>query len=204
MKPPDKTCNMKRSVLLITIFICSLGLKAQERKDLAISLSTGLLNSPYYQKAKARSFYGFDLDYNLSRRRLLSVNYFGGDHTYYENGIPNDPLSYIREDGTNAQGNYHNFSVLFKYKLYDNNIFSLTPGAGAGILTHKRQFPYQEATSSYLRTSSWSALVFPVKVDVHFKLLKNLQTGITTGFLVHPDYPILALHGGPKLTYVIR
>lgn len=194
---------MKPLLLLTTLFL-TLNTMAQNKKDLTLSLSAGLLNSPYYEKANARGFYGFNFDYHLAKRHLLSVNYFAGNHTYYDDVLSNDPTSVIHSDGTNADAEYRTFSVLYKYKIVDNTLMSFVPGVGAGIMTHTREYPYREINSGYPRTSSWSDLVFPISVDVNFKLSKQWQGGLTGGFLIHPDYPILALHAGPRLSYVIK
>jgi hypothetical protein len=186
---------------LTFIAFCSYG---QDKKDLTISLSGGLLNSPYYEKANAKGFYGFDFEYHLAKRHLLSVSYFAGKHTYYDDVLSNDPTSVSRSDGTNSDAEYRTFSVLYKYKLVDNTLVSLVTGVGAGIMTHTREYPYQEVNKAYPRISSWSDLIFPVKLDLNFKLCRDWQAGLTGGFLIHPDYPILALHAGPKLSYVFK
>lgn len=195
---------MKPGILFITLFLIAVCSYGQDKKDLTVSLSTGLLNSPYYEKANARGFYGLNFDYNLAKRHILSVNYFAGKHDYYDDVLSNDPTNLIRPNGTNSEAEYRTFSVLYKYKVVDNNLLSLVPGVGAGIMTHTRQYPYKEVNKSYLAISSWSSLVFPVSLDLNFKLSRNWQAGLTSGFLIHPDYPILALHAGPKLSYIFK
>jgi hypothetical protein len=195
---------MRIGYLFSTLLLIAFNSFAQDKKDLTISLSGGLLNSPYYKNAHAKGFYSFDFDYQLSKRHMLAVNYFAGKHTYYDDVLSNDPGMVSRPDGTNSDAEYRTFSVLYRYKLIDNSIMSLVPAAGIGIMTHTRQYPYSEANKSYLAISSWSDLVFPVNLDINFKLSKNWQAGLRSGFLIHPDYPILALHAGPKLSYIIK
>lgn len=190
--------------IVTTLFLIAFSSYGQDKKDLAISLSGGLLNSPYYEKADAKGFYGFDFDYNLAKRHILSVNYVAGKHNYYDDVLSNDPTSVSRPNGTNSDAEYRTFSVLYKYKVVNNSLISLVPGVGAGILTHTRQYPYKEINKSYPALSSWSDLVFPVSLDLNVTLSKNWQAGLTSGFLIHPDYPILALRAGPKLTYIIK
>jgi len=71
-------------------------------------------------------------------------------------------------------------------------------------MAHTRVYPYQEPGVVYTKTSSWADLVFPVTLDLNFKIMRKWQAGVTSGFLVHPDYPVLALHAGPKLSYTIK
>jgi hypothetical protein len=179
-------------------------LLAQEKKDLTISLSSGILNSPYYTKANAKEFYGIDFGYQLGKRHILSANYLSGQHTYFDDRLSNTPGSGIYSDGTNSKAAYRTFSVLYKYQVVKLAAISLVPGVGAGIMTHTRSYPYQEPGSSYTRISSWADLVFPVTLDLNFKVTRKWQAGLTSGFLIHPDYPILALHAGPKVSYTIK
>jgi len=195
---------MRPGIIVTILMLVAVTCYTQDKKDLTISLSGGLLNSPYYEKANAGGFYGFDFDYYLANRHILSVNYFAGKHTYYDDVLSNDPTRISGADGTNSDAEYRTFSVLYKFKVANNNLLSIVPGLGVGIMTHTREYPYTELNKSYLASSSWSDLVFPVSLDLNFKLSKNWQAGLTGGFLIHPDYPILALHAGPKLSYVFK
>ena len=191
-----------RSIITITLLMAALPFYGQEKKDLVISLAVGGLNSPYYEHARAGNFYALDFDYHLSKKSILSAGYLAGNHKYYDDVLSNDP-TYGLYDGTNSEARYNTFGVVFKYKILDYADFSLVPGAGLGIMTHTRNFPYTEGTSSSLRTSSWSDLVFPVTLDLNFALSHRWLLGLRGGFLIHPDYPILALHAGPRLSFVI-
>jgi hypothetical protein len=195
--------NHMKVGILTTLLLFACSSYAQDKKDLAVSLSGGLFNSPYYKNAKAKGFYSFDFDYHLAKRHILSANYLAGKHTYYDDVLSNDPGTY-NVDATNADAEYRTFSVLYKYKVVDNSIISLTPGIGVGIMTHTRKYPYSEVNKSYPQISSWSDIVFPVSLDLNFKLSSQWQAGLSSGFLIHPDYPVLALHIGPKLSYVIK
>lgn len=195
---------VRPGMIFTTLFLITLNSFGQNKKDLTISLSGGLLNSPYYENANAKGFYGFDFDYHFAKKHLLSVNYFSGKHTYYDDVLSNNPTGSSSPDGTNADAEYLTFSVLYKYKILDNTLLSLVPGVGAGIMTHTREYPYQEVNTAYPRISSWSDLVFPISLELNFKLSNQWQAGLTGGFLIHPDYPILALHAGPKLSYIFK
>lgn len=197
---------MKTSVIFIIISCLTFSTIAQYRKDLAVSLSTGYFNSPYYLNAHKRAFYGFSADYHLSKRHVLSTNYLAGGHDYFDNVLSNVPATrYLRlPKKTNAEATYQTFSVVYKYKIVNQAKFSVVPGAGAGIMTHSRTYPVSNATSLWFTSSSWSSLVFPVSLDVNYNLFSNWQVGLTSGFLIHPDFPVLGLHLGPKLSYIIK
>jgi hypothetical protein len=190
-------------ILLVFLVLISFG---QEKKDLAVSISTGYLNSPYYNNAHSRGFYGAGFDYHLSGRQVLSANYLAGAHDYFDNTLSNTPASVfiINPKRTNAKATYNTFSVSYKYKIINTTRLSVAPGLGAGIMTHSNEYPYTQGTSMIFQTSSWSDLVFPVTLDINFKAFRQWQLGLTSGFLIHPDFPILALHAGPKLSYILK
>jgi len=194
---------MKILSLLLFILFFVQSVKGQEKKDLAISVGAGALNSPIYNMAKPMGFYKIDFDYHLTSRHIIAANYLAGKHHYYDNVLSNDPTGSGYWDGTNSEAQYRTFSLLYKYKIIDNTLFSIVPGVGAGIMTHTREYPYKEINASYNRISSWSDLVFPVNLDIDYKASSRWQFGLTGGFLIHPDYPILALHAGPKLSFVL-
>jgi hypothetical protein len=51
---------MKTRFLIITLFFIALGSHGQERKELAISIYGGALNSPYYKNALPGAFMGLN------------------------------------------------------------------------------------------------------------------------------------------------
>jgi hypothetical protein len=193
------------SIFIFLIFSTLLSL-GQDKKDLAISVSAGYFNSPYYNNAHSRGFYGINFDYHISKRQVLSANYLAGGHDYFDNTLSNTPASdyIVNPKGTNAKATYNTFSISYKYIIINSAKINVVPGVGAGIMTHSREYPYTQGTSMTFHTSSWSDLVFPVTLDINYKVLGNWQLGMTGGFLIHPDYPILGLHAGPKLTYVLK
>jgi hypothetical protein len=197
---------MRHLFAFILLTFCSLLSFGQDRKDLSISVSAGYLNSPYYNNAHSRGFYGVGFDYHIAKRHVLSANYLAGGHDYFDNTLSNTPASVyiVNPKGTNAQATYNTFSISYKYKIINSAKLSVVPGVGAGIMTHSSDYPYTQGTSMTFRTSSWSDLVFPVTLDFNYNVLRHWQLGLTSGFLIHPDYPILALHAGPKLTYVLK
>src|SRR4051812_36611375 len=98
---------MIRLSTLVFILMCViLPAFGQEKKDLAVSLSGGKMATPYYLNNTSSVFYCISFDYYLSKRHILSVNYFDGAHNYYDNILSTDP-SYHKSDGTNAKANYH-------------------------------------------------------------------------------------------------
>jgi hypothetical protein len=191
------------TIILTFLVLTTFG---QEKKDLAISLSAGIMNSPYYNNSHSGMFYGLGFDFHISARHIVSANYIAGGHDYFDNTLSNTPASayIVNPKGTNAKATYNTFSVLYKYKIINQSKFSVVPGVGAGIMTHSKDYPYTQGASMTFQTSSWSDLVFPITLDINYKITKNWQLGLTGGFLIHPDYPILGLHTGPKLTYILK
>jgi hypothetical protein len=194
---------MKQITLVLFTALITLISYGQHKKDLIISVAAGALTSPYYLENKGGSFYTVDFDYHLSKRRLLSVNYNGGEHSYYDNILSTDP-GYIKSDGTNAKAIYHTFSVLYKYMFLDKNAVSGSIGSGVGIMTHSREYPYAISNGSIFVKTAWTDLVFPVRAEFDFKVSKCIRMGVIGGFYIAPDYPILAYYVGPRLGYLLK
>jgi len=80
---------MRKIIGFVIAILVMLNATGQEKKDLAISLSAGVLNSPYYNNAHSRGFFGFGFDYHVSRRHVLSASYLAGKHNYLDNILSN-------------------------------------------------------------------------------------------------------------------
>jgi hypothetical protein len=191
------------ALILVTGLIINLSF-GQNKKDLTIAFAAGELTSPYYENDKARGFYAFDFDYHLTKRQILSANFNSGAHRYFDDILSNSNwITY--GDGTNSDAEYKTFSILYKYKVLDKTDFSATLGTGAGIMTHSRRYPYRMSTTSYsFNQSVWSDLTFPVRLEFDYRLSKQFKFGLIGGFFIHPDFPILAYHGGARLSYTLR
>lgn len=178
----------------------------QSEKDFAISFSAGSLTSPEYDNAAGGRFFSFGFDYHVSKRHVISINYLIGGHDYFDDKLSNAPASIfiIYPGKTNAEAEYNTFSVLYKYKILNGPKLAISPGVGAGIITHSRNYPVIRSTSLLFETSSWSDLAIPVTLDINYKLSKHWQLGLAGGLLIHGDYPVMALYGGPRLSYVLK
>ena len=195
---------MKKIMLFLLAGLITISLWGQEKKDLTLSVATGKLTSPYYQKDEAGDFYSIDFDYYITSRQMVSANFNVGSHAYYEHKLSNYPNGILYEDGTNAKANYRTFSILYKYKIVNTKVFSVALGMGAGFMTQTLQYPHLQGSSIYPMQSTWSDLVFPVRLELDYKISKHFRLGFICGFFVHPDYPILAYHAGPRITYVVK
>jgi len=189
------------TLLTALIIFSALG---QERKDLTLSVAGGKLASPYYKNNTSGRFFSFDFDYSLAKRHTLSVNYTDGEHRYYDNIHTSGPVVTINSDGTNSEATYHTFSVLYKYKFLSSTRISGAVGAGAGVMTHSRRYPFSTNNSSFYQQSAWTDLVFPARLEVDYRLSNNLKAGMIGGFFIQPDFPVLAYHVGPRLSYIIK
>lgn len=191
--------------MLVTLFLSATHSFAQNRKDLAVSAAGGRLNSPYYKKAHPKGFFGLEFDYHLSEKNVLSVAYVNGSHYYVDDVLSNTPLSQYAfyPPGANAEAYYDVFSVGYKRKIINRRRFSLAPGVGIGWMTLKREYPYTRGPSMSIEQSVFSDFAFPVTLDAMYKLTNRWQVGLAGGFLVEPDYPILALRAGIRVSYVL-
>ena len=194
---------MTKTILTVFLGLATTSLLGQDKKDLTISLGTGLFNSPYFTNAHARVFYSVDVDYSINRRHTLSSSFLSGTHWYYDDILTNNAVP-LYENNTNAEADYRIFSLLYKLAPVNNNKFSLHFGAGAGIMTQIVTYPYTDGNVVDFRESTWTDLVFPVKAEGNYKLSKHFQCGIVGGFFIHPDYPFLGYHAGARLSYVIK
>lgn len=198
---------MRANILTFIITFLATTLSAQGKKDLRLSLSTGIFNSPYYTNARKREFYNFDFEYFINNRHILSTSFMSGHHRYYDNVLSNNavPLNITGyEKNTNSTTNYLTFSVLYKYKLVNTKTFSINIGAGTGIMTQTKTYPFTEGNIVDFRQSGWTDLVFPVRTEFDYKLSNHFQIGLIGGFFIHPDYPILGYYAGPRLSYVLK
>ncbi len=196
----------KLSTFLFLVFLFQIAF-AQEKKDLSLSFSAGAFNSPYYKNAHTGGFYNFGAEYHLSKDHSLSFDFLGGRHTYYDDILSDKNVAetYSGIQNTNARTLYTVFTISYKYKFINKNKFSLVPGTGVGIMTHSRNYPSsKENGGTTILTTSFSDLVFPVTLDINYEVFKNFQIGATSGFLIHPDFPVLGLHIGPKFSYVLK
>lgn len=194
-----------RTVILFSILLISPYLSnGQDIKDMSVSISGGLLNSPHFKQAKAKGFYDFEFSYHLQKKHVLSVEYIKGRHTYYDQILSNNPTSFTHMDGNNSDVIYHTFSVLYKYNVIDTDRINLAPSVGIGMVNLINIYPYSDGNFNNFRRLFSTDLAFPVNLDIFYKLTKNWQAGLSAGFFIEPDYPILALHVGPKISYVIK
>lgn len=194
---------MKLLILTLLTIITISPVFSQEKKDLLVGISSGALASPYYKNNTSGTFYSFDFNYYLSKRDILSVNYTDGKHNYYDNVLATD-RNYRSSDGTNSKASYHTFSVIYKYSFLNTNLISAVIGAGAGIMTHSKLYPILISRGSTFQESVGTDLVFPVRLEIDYRLSQNFKLGVIGGFYINPDYPILAYHLGPRLSYIIK
>ena len=198
---------MTKFIFTIVLFLTSTFLVAQDSKDLTISFGTGIFNSPYYSNAKQREFYNFDFDYHITNRHILSVNFLAGHHLYYDSILSNNavPLATPGYDkNTNSTADYFVFSFLYKYRFVDSKSFYLNAGVGAGLMLQRKTYPYTSGNIVSFRESGWEDLVFPLKLEIGYKITKHFQTGVIGGLYIHPDYPTLGYHTGIRFGYVIK
>jgi hypothetical protein len=193
---------MKKINLLLIAGLFTVTCFGQGNKDLTVSFSTGLLANPHYPNVRARSYYNVDFDYYLTSRHILSANFNAGKHNYFDHVLSN--VNSFPESPTNAEAAYLTFSILYKYRFINTRKVAANIGAGAGIMTHIREYQYWESNRGDVRQSVWINLVFPVRLDLDYKLSNRFHLGVIGGLFIHPDYPVISLHAGPRLSYTLK
>jgi len=198
---------MKTITLTIFILFSSWTAFTQSKKDVTIAFGIGAFNSPYYENAHKREFYNFDFDYHIESRHILSANFLKGSHRFYDNvhsnnAVPLNTPGY--EDNANSEADYFTFSVLYKYKLVNSNKISVNLGAGAGIMTQVILFPYTQGNMVDFRQSSWTNLVFPLRMETDYRIAKHFKVGLLAGFYINPNYAVLGNHLGLRLSYILK
>jgi hypothetical protein len=194
------------SILSVSVFLSS-ALLSQDKKDLKISIGTGILNSPYYTNANARQMYDFSLEYAITKKHKITSDYLSGKHFYYDNvrsnnAVPLNTPGY--EKNANATAEYSIFSLLYKYLLFQKRNLSISTGTGLGIMTQVMEYPYTEGNIVDFRQASWTDICFPIRIDFDYKISKKIEMGLIGGFYIHPDYPILGYHTGIRLSYIVK
>ncbi len=198
---------MKSKILLSFLIFFAAASFAQTNKDLSISLSAGILNSPYYTNAKGRPFYNVDFTYHITNRHALSTSFLGGKFFYFDSLRSNNSVSLSTpgyEKNRNAKMDNFAFSILYKYKIVNGKRVSINTGIGIGLLTEVSLFPYTEGNSVSFRQSSSTDLVFPLRLDVEYKVSKFFQIGLINGLFINPDFPILGYHTGFRISYLLK
>jgi hypothetical protein len=194
------------SILLIVLFSQSYG---QDKKDLKLSLSTGLFNSSYYTNSRPRQFYSFGFDYSITKRHIISVDFISGQHRYYDSIRVTTPIPLTTpgyEKHTNSEARTTIFSLLYKYKLLDKRKLSISAGTGFGIITELLTYPVDIPNGGFTFETSGRKgdLCFPLRLDIDYQILKRFQLGIIAGTYIYPDYPLVGEHLGMKFSYIIK
>jgi hypothetical protein len=124
------------------------------------------------------------MNYYVRERHIISGNYFIGGHSYKENP---DRV------GLKDYEAYEAVSLMYQCKIVDRKAIDVTIGTGLGVMNH--------AINGDI---IWRDLVFPVRCAFNFNLSKHFGAGLAGGFYVMPDYPVLAYHLGPKISYLLK
>jgi hypothetical protein len=194
--------------ILFTLFFVGQVL-GQDKKDLKISLATGLFNSKYYTNAKSRQFYNLGFDYSITKKHSIGTDFISGQHRYYDNIRVTSPIPLSTpgyETHTNAEARSTFFSIIYKYRLFDRNKLSAKIGTGISIINESYTYPVDTPNGGFTFETSGGKgdLCFPLRVDIDFQLSKTVQLGIIGGTYVYPDYPLVGQHLGIKLSYILK
>ena len=201
---------MVRQFIILVLSFSLIGqVFSQDKKDLKISLATGLFNSKYYTNAKSRQFYNFSFEYSLTRRHSLSADYISGQFRYYDSIRATTPIPLSTpgyQKHTNAEARNTFFSILYKYKILDNKKLSVKIGTGISIITETYTYPVDLPNGGFtFQTSSGKGdLSFPLRLDLDYKISNHFEVGIIGGTYIYPDYPMAGQHLGLRLSYMLK
>ncbi len=187
------------TLIIFTIIISTA--KGQEKKDLAIYASGGLLTSPNYQKSTTNGYFGVGFEYYLTKNHVLSANYLMAKNNYLAAGA-STKVGY--DKGTNATAFFNTFSILYQYKFLNTSQFSMLAGAGAGVTTRTLESFTDTETNTLATTIHKSFLVLPVSLDLNYRITNRWHAGVKSGFIIEPGASLVtALHAGPRLSFVL-
>jgi|GEM_PF-6386496 len=180
---------------------------AQNEKNIILSIAKGKITTPYYEKSTLGNFYNLDIDYYLTSRSILTSGFSIGNHKFFDplytgNGLP------IYSDGTNAKAEYNTFILMYKYILLKKKALNIDAGLGVGIMTHLTQRLASITSTSgeyqFLLQQGFTDVVFPLKIDLDYKITSLLKLGVMSGIFIHPDFPIAGYNAGIKLSILVK
>lgn len=205
---------MKTILFLFLFFFVILLTQAQDKKDLMISLGIGIINTPENNTFKSPQIgigYTFDADYFISKKHIFSISYTSGNHEYISNYVtslfPSTSTDYLSKSILR----YRAFSLMYKYRIINTNRFSIALGTGLSLLTEIRRFPryeFDNGLNTWLfktfDSGGGTDLAFPLKAEISYNLSNRWAIGLVGGGFIMPDYPILATHLIPRITFIIK
>jgi hypothetical protein len=77
-------------------------------------------------------------------------------------------------------------------------------GVGLALSLIDDNRPFSTTNSIYPLSSSYIDLVFPVRLEIDYRLNKHFKAGIYGGTFIQPDYPFMGNHAGLRIGYTIR
>ena len=185
---------MKQFITTLTLILFTIITFGQEKRDLTISIGSGLINSGSLRSAVAKPFVSFDMDYSMNTRNTLSTNYFSGSSLFKE-----DP-TFSGNPNYQFKERYKGFSVLYKYRFINRSRYSIVAGSGVAIMTHISQFFY----NTFLAEAPLTDFALPIRIEMNYKVSNHLLFGVMTGGFINQTSPIIDYYGGLRLSYILK
>ncbi|GAB4183211.1 MAG: hypothetical protein OHK0057_37300 [Thermoflexibacter sp.] len=205
---------------ILILFLISINTaKAQEKKDLLISFGIGGITTYANRSIESAQMglgYLISANYFLTKKHSLTFDYIGGSHRYAYNPFQEMGISPPTSSGMASPTIvYHQFSLLFKYKIISAKRFDVAIGTGLSIQSYIDKRPdysvrHEPATNSYFwHWSTFSTVagtipVLPLKAEVSFRLTDRLLAGVEGGLAYFPYNYLSAIHLIPRIGYLIR
>lgn len=191
----------KLSIIFLSVLISSCAYA--QKRNLKLSLSSGIYTSTNYPNVKSGPGYAFDMSYYITDKIFLASHVNYGGFRYYDDVLSNSPQTFLRLDGTNsfAKSIHVGFQIGYNFKF--SNLVDLYGSTGVSSYTLMRTYPFQSDENTWVPIeSAWTDMAFPVRLGIEFHPWEKISFGIVTGFYIEPDFPIVGFHFGPILSYI--
>lgn len=192
---------MRKITFQIIIILLTYNLFAQESR-FEIGLQGGYYKANDYNKINPGKNFSVDLKYFFTDKLFISSFASYGESWYLENTMQNVLNDYDYGNGTNAEISNVIAGLTIGYQEKIFKILELSGQIGIGSYTEKNTYSYQYENYSGPFITSFTDLIFPLKLGIGFNVTDHINLGLIGGTNIEPDYPFVGTHFGPRVSYV--
>ncbi len=199
-----------RTFYVSTCVLFFLSAQGQFAKQVSLAAAYTNFSSPGLSRNNPRKAYLFELEYQLSKHSIMSMNFQHGNSYYYNtSGVDNIIIDPFDNSFTNTNLYYSAAAFMYKYSfLPEKSSFRLSIGGGAAFTIVREDYLVKEEPFVFplKYTSSFNTLSFPLRAEAAFKLTSFFHIGIVGGAYIDPDFKpaVMGYHFGPTVRYVIK